>query len=604
MADVSLDEVIRRRGINLKAPAKRPVFGRTIGGDGKSFDARQKIGNNDVRQRLGGGTGFPVKDAREKLVQKDARFKIRGTVGAGAVQDARQMINSRKQGQSQLGPLAQTTLKTAIASQLQSKALVPQIQIHASNNLAGVITRQFASSGQGLGARGSVTPQLSNNVRMMDARDRLSLKRSIGGTQAHAAAAAPPLKITKTIQSGAVGSTFSMSAPITKVVKNDAYTAPRPPVPVAPTRPNTSMAAARSSAAALQPISRTLQQSTTEARTPAPTPPQPTFSPLEGTKITVNNLHPRVTEEDIVELFCVCGALKRARLVKVGVAEVVFVRKEDAVSAYRKYNNRCLDVLSLKFTSDSVAQHFLYVKEHRVRAEKSSRRPLDRTLFVLNIPPYCSEGVVKDLFSQFGSVDSVELRDHPGSFQDDGPRLSRLFRPAEKKGFKVGYVVFQNSSSLPAVKSHPHEAPLVVCTEQRPVATGVQKWIQQYTECFIQPEKIQQVVDSFMQDYDKRKEEEAEQQKQEAEKQQEEEEGWVKVTRGHKGAKARPHSEAADKKTLRKEMKKKKRKELMNFYTWQHRNTQKEHIADLRKKFEEDKQKIALLRAQRKFRPY
>lgn len=97
---------------------------------------------------------------------------------------------------------------------------------------------------------------------------------------------------------------------------------------------------------------------------------QPTFSPLEGTKITVNNLHPRVTEEDIVvsdfhmlnvrvlyhgsfftslhlfcqqELFCVCGALKRARLVKVGVAEVVFVRKEDAVSAYRKYNNRCLD---------------------------------------------------------------------------------------------------------------------------------------------------------------------------------------------------------------------------------------------------------------------
>uniref|UniRef100_A0A672YGQ4 RRM domain-containing protein n=2 Tax=Sphaeramia orbicularis TaxID=375764 RepID=A0A672YGQ4_9TELE len=138
-----------------------------------------------------------------------------------------------------------------------------------------------------------------------------------------------------------------MSAPITKVVKNDAYTAPRPPVPVAPTRPSTSMSATRSSAAALQPVSRTLQQSTAETST-TPTPPQPTFSPLEGTKITVNNLHPRVTEEDIVELFCVCGALKRARLVKVGVAEVVFVRKEDAVSAYRKYNNRCLDGQPMK----------------------------------------------------------------------------------------------------------------------------------------------------------------------------------------------------------------------------------------------------------------
>ncbi|GAA6215548.1 polymerase delta-interacting protein 3 [Lates japonicus] len=387
MADVSLDEVIRQRGINLKAPAKRPTFGRGAGGVGKSFDARQKIGVNDVRQRLGGGTGFQVKDAREKLGQKDARFKIRGRGGAGGVQDARQMINSRKQGQNQFSVLAQTTQKMAIMHQLQSQTLVPQIQIHTNNSPGGVNTRQFAPNVQGLSVRGSATPQLSNNKRMMDARDRLSLKRSIGGTQTQAAAA-PPLKITKTIQqrpvgmsggiraatqpvsneldgtskqmkittannmlqsrSGTVGSTFSMSAPITKVVKNDAYTAPRPPVPVAPTRPNTSMAANRSSAAALQPVSRTLQQSTAETSTTAPTPPQPAFSPLEGTKITVNNLHPRVTEEDIVELFCVCGALKRARLVKVGVAEVVFVRKEDAVSAYRKYNNRCLDGQPMK----------------------------------------------------------------------------------------------------------------------------------------------------------------------------------------------------------------------------------------------------------------
>ncbi|XP_008282750.1 polymerase delta-interacting protein 3 [Stegastes partitus] len=395
MADVSLDEVIRQRGINLKAPAKRPMFGRGPGGDGKSFDARQKIGANDVRQRLGGGggPGFQVKDAREKLGQKDARFKIRGRggAGAGAVQDARQMINSRKQGQNQFSVPPQIIQKTAAAAhQLQSHTHVPQIQIQTNNNLAGVNARQFAPNVQGLSLRGTVAPQLSNSKRMMDARDRLSLKRSIGGggTQIQTAAA-PPLKITKTIQQrpvgmsggiraatqpmlneldgapskqikittpnnmlqarpGTGGSLFSMSAPITKVVKNDAYTAPRPPVPVAPTRPTTSMAAARSSAAALQPVSRTLQQSTAETSTTAPTPPQPAFSPLEGTKITVNNLHPRVTEEDIVELFCVCGALKRARLVKVGVAEVVFVRKEDAVSAYRKYNNRCLDGQPMK----------------------------------------------------------------------------------------------------------------------------------------------------------------------------------------------------------------------------------------------------------------
>nr|XP_046272291.1 ribosomal RNA-processing protein 7 homolog A [Scatophagus argus] len=261
-------------------------------------------------------------------------------------------------------------------------------------------------------------------------------------------------------------------------------------------------------------------------------------------------------------------------------------------------------VLSLQFSSDSAAQHRLYVKEHKVRAERNSRRPLDRTLFVLNIPPYCSEAVVTELFSQFGCVQSVELRDHPGSFQESGPKLSKFFKPVAKQGFKVGYIVFQSSSSLSAAKSHPYNVPLVVCTEQRTVSTGVQKWIQNYTESFIQPDKMQQIVDSFMEDYDKRKEEDAERQRKAAEQQQEDEEGWVKVTKGPKGAKARPHTEAANQRTLQKEMRKKKRKELLNFYTWQHRNTQKEHIAELRKKFEEDKQRIALLRAQRKFRPY
>ncbi len=69
---------------------------------------------------------------------------------------------------------------------------------------------------------------------------------------------------------------------------------------------------------------------------------------------------------------------------------------------------------------------------------------------------------------------------------------------------------------------------------------------------------------------------EAERQKQEAEQQQEDEEGWVKVTKSSRGMKVRPHSETANERTLQKEKKKKERKELLNFYTWQHRNTQKE----------------------------
>ncbi|KAJ3600470.1 hypothetical protein NHX12_031451 [Muraenolepis orangiensis] len=384
MADISLDEVIRQRGLNTKQPIKRPMFGRGAGAVGRGFDARQKIGANDVRQRIGAGAGFQVKDAREKLGQKDARFRIRG---GGGVQDARQMINSRKQVHSQLGSPPQTAHPAAGQHHLMNH--MSQMHIHGgpgSLGGGGGVGRQFSPPGLhagGLGSRGGPMPS-----KPLDTRDRLNLKRSMAAAQSQVAATAP-FKITKTIQQrpvgmssgirlsgqsfpdehdciptkqmkitttsnmlhsrpGTMGSPFSMSAPITKVVKNDAYTAPRAPVPVAPTRPSPSPAAFRSSGAALKPVSRTLQQTPAALSPPPAAPPQPSVSPLEGTKITVNNLHPRVTEEDIVELFCVCGALKRARLVKVGVAEVVFVRKDDAVSAYRKYNNRCLDGQPMK----------------------------------------------------------------------------------------------------------------------------------------------------------------------------------------------------------------------------------------------------------------
>lgn len=80
--------------------------------------------------------------------------------------------------------------------------------------------------------------------------------------------------------------------------------------------------------------------------------------------------------------------------------------------------------------------------------------------FVQRVNSNCSsvcvlQGVVKDLFSQFGSVESVDLRDHPGSFQESGPRLSRFFRPAEKQvdlcccaGFSLFTAYFRSCFTL------------------------------------------------------------------------------------------------------------------------------------------------------------
>ncbi|KAJ3157908.1 Ribosomal RNA-processing protein 7 [Geranomyces variabilis] len=47
-----------------------------------------------------------------------------------------------------------------------------------------------------------------------------------------------------------------------------------------------------------------------------------------------------------------------------------------------------------------------------------------------------------------------------------------------------------------------------------------------------------------------------------------------------------------------------KKKELVDFYRFQLRENKRNQLADLRRKFEEDKQKIAALRANRRFNPY
>lgn len=176
-------------------PSHRPIYGRGAGSVGRAFDARQMIGSSDVRQRLGvgGATGgkrpeigassglFGVmKDAREKLGQKDARFRIRGGGGgAGAVQDARQLINSRKRQQT---PPPSATPAKPVG--------IPHIHIHNTGPVSAGPRPQSARMGVALQPGGGIT-------KVVDARDRLSLKRSVPTASNQSAAS---LKITKTIQ--------------------------------------------------------------------------------------------------------------------------------------------------------------------------------------------------------------------------------------------------------------------------------------------------------------------------------------------------------------------------------------------------------------------
>ncbi|XP_078429489.1 THO complex subunit 4C-like [Wolffia australiana] len=76
--------------------------------------------------------------------------------------------------------------------------------------------------------------------------------------------------------------------------------------------------------------------------------------PENDTKLYVSNLDYGVSNEDIKELFSEIGQLRRSTLHfdqngrSIGSAEVVFVRRSDAVAALKRYNNVQLDGKAMK----------------------------------------------------------------------------------------------------------------------------------------------------------------------------------------------------------------------------------------------------------------
>lgn len=255
--------------------------------------------------------------------------------------------------------------------------------------------------------------------------------------------------------------------------------------------------------------------------------------------------------------------------------------------------------IPVKFSAKHTSQHYLYAKEHKVRGQADKPQLQNNTLFVINIPAYCTEKCLSRLFSCCGHVESVEVLERPAPSVKDHA-VSKFFNLNALKGYKVAYVVFKNPSGLREFNSLKFTTPLVLSGEDHVIKTGIQGWIEDYEMSLVDVTKLQAEVEQYMQEYDKKVAEKEEEAKEEVEP---DEDGWVTVTRkGRRPGLAR--TEAVSIRVAEKEKKKRAQKELLAFYAFQNRNSKKEFLAELHRKFEEDKQKIAIMRAQRKFRPY
>ena len=137
----------------------------------------------------------------------------------------------------------------------------------------------------------------------------------------------------------------------------------------------------------------------------------------------------------------------------------------------------------------------------------------------------------------------------------------------------------------------------------QPNLAGVKRWAEEYNSQFVSEERLSGSISSFMAEHDAGV---AREKEREEELGQPDEEGWVTVARQEKKKPEKKVESVEEEKKGRgkKNRRKKKKVELKNFYSHQIKEDKMTNIRALREKFEEDKQKIAKMKQERKFRPF
>ncbi|XP_078052732.1 ribosomal RNA-processing protein 7 homolog A isoform X1 [Augochlora pura] len=248
-----------------------------------------------------------------------------------------------------------------------------------------------------------------------------------------------------------------------------------------------------------------------------------------------------------------------------------------------KQSHKNFKTVWIQFDQENVDKHQLFFKEHSIRNQEPEH-PRGRTLFVLNIPPYVTAEVLKRVFDKHCGI------------------VANVFFTATK-GFKTAYIVFEKESALERALELPKNSVIILSDEQNVCLTGVAKWCKDYNDSICDEEKMKKEIEDYMKDYDQRINNKIISEKVMAEG--EDNDGWVTVTGQKKrGQFALARKDSVINKMQQEEEQKNKKKRLLNFYTFQIRESKKQNLAELRKKFELDKKRLQDLKSKRTFKPF
>ena len=239
--------------------------------------------------------------------------------------------------------------------------------------------------------------------------------------------------------------------------------------------------------------------------------------------------------------------------------------------------NTSYSVLPIKLHPDSKTVRYLYLKPHSGQAEL----PQGRAVFVAGLPAELHDDAILELFSLFGQVERAAVH---------GSRVSAV-------------VLYSSKQGRDGVLKAATKGKTIRLDVQPPVgAHGLKAWVVAHKAEKPGNNELQQQLDDWMEEF----EAEEERRKTEARAAMEED-GWTVVQR-HKGRKKNTSESgvtvgavAAAAAVAR--AAKKRPAEYTNFYRFQQRDKRRNELLELRERFEEDKRRLAELKAVRRFKP-
>lgn len=303
--------------------------------------------------------------------------------------------------------------------------------------------------------------------------------------------------------------------------------------------------------------------------------------------------------------FCHCLANNILILVLIGdsgcQAVVACNHNRNAGSEMKFIKDFRLLLIPVGAPSSSI-NHCLYIKEHKGASESGRAK----TLVVGNID-YCKwrtpdeiDGMMRILFSVYGKIETVSLSDVSSS--------SSSPQAIDQKSRFV-HVQFESKKSLKAALSAEDSEYLPQCNHVMKLygfssSSFEPKLAKEIRRSFAfpyeDPVELEAELTDFMRNFEES--ELAEKRERERRSREADEDGFIMPK-----VRSKKKRKAADKRgngDVRTRSKKVKTHELKNFYRFQIREEKVKKLDELRKKFEHDKEKIAVMKAQRKFKPF